>query len=153
MRSYLRWEPEPFEDYASMMVFDALICNTDRHLTNFGVLRNSHTGDVLGMAPVFDNGRSLFFNLGLDQVGDFATEAQFVLPSWPQVTFEEQAGRLMGPRQKDQLQKLAAFEFANSEEHPFPGAFLQGLGTFARDRAEQLLELPEVSREELLARC
>lgn len=84
-----------------MMVFDALIYNTDRHLTNFGVLRNSRTGELLDMAPVFDNGRSLFFNLAFDQVDSFPNEAQFVLPSWPQVTFDEQAARLIGPRQKE----------------------------------------------------
>ena len=68
VKSYLRWGLPHFEDYASMMVFDALIYNTDRHLTNFGVLRNSRTGELLDMAPVFDNGRSLFFNLAFDQV-------------------------------------------------------------------------------------
>ena len=66
-----------------MMVFDALIYNTDRHLTNFGVLRNSRTGELLDMAPVFDNGRSLFFNLAFDQVDSFPNEAQFVLPPGP----------------------------------------------------------------------
>lgn len=35
VKSYLSWGIEQFESYASMMVFDALICNTDRHLTNF----------------------------------------------------------------------------------------------------------------------
>lgn len=153
VKSYLRWGLPPFEDYASMMVFDALIYNTDRHLTNFGVLRNSRTGELLGMAPVFDNGRSLFYNLAFDQVDSFPTEAQFVLPSWPQVTFDEQAARLIGPRQKEQLAALGDFSFANCEQHPFPEAFLDKLAGHVRRRAEELATLPNVSREELLARC
>ena len=35
VKSYLSWGIEQFESHASMMVFDALICNTDRHLANF----------------------------------------------------------------------------------------------------------------------
>lgn len=153
VKSYLRWGLEHFEDYASMMVFDALIYNTDRHLTNFGVLRDSRSGDLLGAAPVFDNGRSLFFNHEFSQVGSFDTEAQFVLPSWPQVTFDEQAARLMGQRQICQLEALARFEFVNSEEEPFPEDFLRRLSAFIQRRAEKLAALRPVSREELLARA
>lgn len=149
-RAYLRWGIEHFEHYASMMVFDALVCNTDRHLTNFGVLRESRTGRLLETAPVFDNGRSLFFNVGLDQPGAFEVEARFALPAWPQVTFDEQAARLIGPLQKDQLERLGSFAFCNSEAHPFPEPFLRELGEFIRRRAEELAALPEVPRDALL---
>ena len=102
---------------------------------------------------VFDNGRSLFFNLGFAQVGSLEQEANFALPSWPQVTFEEQAARLIGPVQKSQLERLASFGFANSEEKPFPEDYLRELGSFIRRRAERLAELPCVSREGLAARA
>lgn len=124
--------------------------NTDRHLTNFGVLRDSRSGDVLGAAPIFDNGRSLFFNTSFDQVDSLAMEAQFCLPSWPQVAFDEQAARLIGPVQKAQLECLAAFEFADSEAFPFPERYLAALAAFIRRRAEELCALPDVSREALL---
>lgn len=150
-KAYLRWGIEHFEQYASMMVFDSLIYNTDRHLTNFGILRDSRTGENRGFAPVFDNGRSLFFNLAFDQVDSFANEASFVLPSWPQVTFDEQARRLVGPVQVAQLERLASFEFSNCEEQPFPDAFLAGLSGFVRRRAEELATFAPVSRDELLA--
>ncbi|MBC2889177.1 XRE family transcriptional regulator [Gordonibacter massiliensis (ex Traore et al. 2017)] len=149
-RSYLLWGLDRFEHYASMMVFDSLVYNTDRHLTNFGVLRASRTGEYLGCAPVFDNGRSLFFNLTFDQADSFATESNFVLPSWPQVTFDEQARRLIGEVQVGQLNRLASFEFANSEAHPFPDAFLSSLSSFVRRRAEELSTFEPVSRDMLL---
>lgn len=44
----------------SMIAFDYLICNTDRHLCNFGFLRNTDTGNFIGPAPLFDNGNSLW---------------------------------------------------------------------------------------------
>ena len=103
------------------------------------------------MAPIFDNGRSLFFNLHFDQIEDFPTEAQFVLPAWAQVTFDEQAARLIGPKQIHTLEKLSCFEFVNSEQFPFPEKFLRDLASFIRQRAEELASLPPVSREELLS--
>ncbi len=49
-----------YEQLCSMLVFDALIYNEDRHFGNFGVLRNNHTGEIIAPAPIFDNGLSLF---------------------------------------------------------------------------------------------
>ena len=149
VKSYLTWGVDHFETYASMMVFDALICNTDRHLANFGILRESRTGKFLGCAPIFDNGRSLFFNLSFGQADDFHHEAQFALPSWPQVTFEEQAARLIGEKQIEQLQRLSSFEFENSKIAPFPEDYLAKLARFVRQRAKTLAALQPVSRAKL----
>ena len=44
-----------------MIALDFLIGNEDRHRGNFGILRNSETLEWLGIAPLFDNGNSLFF--------------------------------------------------------------------------------------------
>lgn len=41
---------------------DFVITNTDRHFNNFGVLRDSKTLKLIGMAPIFDSGNSLFWN-------------------------------------------------------------------------------------------
>lgn len=43
-----------------MLAFDYLIGNKDRHMGNFGFLRDSNTLEFIGMAPLFDNGSSLF---------------------------------------------------------------------------------------------
>ena len=93
----------------------------------------------------------LFFNLHFDQVEDFSNEAQFVLPAWAQVTFDEQAARLIGPEQIHALEKLSEFKFVNNEQFPFPDEFLRDLANFIRQRAEKLASLPPVSREELLS--
>ena len=41
---------------------DYLITNTDRHLNNFGILRDTHSLKYVGMAPIFDSGNSMFWN-------------------------------------------------------------------------------------------
>ena len=41
---------------------DFIITNTDRHLNNFGVIRNSKTFELIKPAPIFDSGNSMFYN-------------------------------------------------------------------------------------------
>lgn len=40
---------------------DFILTNTDRHLNNFGVLRDTNTLQFIGMAPIFDSGNSMFW--------------------------------------------------------------------------------------------
>lgn len=44
-----------------MLMFDYLINNADRHYGNFGFIREVSTRKFLGMAPIFDNGNSLWY--------------------------------------------------------------------------------------------
>ena len=39
-----------------------MLTNTDRHLNNFGVLRDSRTLQFVRMAPIFDSGNSMFWD-------------------------------------------------------------------------------------------
>ena len=48
-----------FIDY--MILTDFAISNTDRHLQNFGMLRDPDTMELIGPAPLFDSGNSMFY--------------------------------------------------------------------------------------------
>ncbi len=50
-----------FIDYQIMT--DYLMTNTDRHMNNIAVLRNPDTLEVLGFAPIYDSGNSMFYNI------------------------------------------------------------------------------------------
>lgn len=50
---------QKFMDYQTMT--DFIISNTDEHLLNFGILRDSDTMQVIAPAPIFDSGNSMFF--------------------------------------------------------------------------------------------
>ncbi|MDO5483695.1 MAG: XRE family transcriptional regulator, partial [Desulfovibrionaceae bacterium] len=50
-----------------MLVFDAVIANTDRHFGNFGFLVDARSNRLIGPAPLFDHGNSMF---------NFASEAE-----------------------------------------------------------------------------
>lgn len=47
------------EQYVLMCYFDGLIYNMDRHENNFGVLRDSDTGEILSLAPFYDHNIAL----------------------------------------------------------------------------------------------
>ncbi len=51
-----------------MLVLDYLIVNEDRHLNNFGVIRDADTLEYLGAAPLYDNGTSLWFDKPLPMI-------------------------------------------------------------------------------------
>lgn len=54
-----REQIQSFMDYQTMT--DFLITNTDEHLLNFGVLRDTDDMKLIGPAPIFDSGNSMFF--------------------------------------------------------------------------------------------
>lgn len=47
------------EKVENMYILDFLILNEDRHLNNFGIIRDVNTLEWLDVAPIFDNGQSL----------------------------------------------------------------------------------------------
>lgn len=47
------------DQYFEIILMDAICLNADRHTGNYGVLRNPDTGEILGMAPNFDNNIAL----------------------------------------------------------------------------------------------
>ena len=49
---------------------DFIISNTDRHLNNFGILRDGSTLEFVSMAPIFDSGNSMFFDKFMIPKGD-----------------------------------------------------------------------------------
>ncbi len=51
--------PTAARDYIKMIYLDAVCFNMDRHTRNYGVLRDMDTGEVLGLAPNFDNNIAL----------------------------------------------------------------------------------------------
>ena len=53
-----------------MIVLDYIIANEDRHLNNFGAIRNADTLEWLGMAPIYDSGSSLGYDKSIPIMRD-----------------------------------------------------------------------------------
>lgn len=58
-----RLDENLIKPYVMMLFYDTLLYNGDRHNQNVGVLKNSDTGEIIGLAPYFD------YNLALVSVG------------------------------------------------------------------------------------
>lgn len=60
-----------FLDYEIMT--DFLISNTDRHMNNIAIMRDPDSLKMLGFAPIFDSGNSMFYNVPLDSLSQIRT--------------------------------------------------------------------------------
>ncbi len=68
-------------DVQNMLAFDFLIVNGDRHYNNFGFIRDVNTLKFKGMAPIFDNGCSMWFNKLNEDIG-FPVKAHPFFPDF-----------------------------------------------------------------------
>ena len=51
--------PDAIPDYIRLLFMDTLCANPDRHTNNFGLLRNTRSGEFIGLAPNYDNNMAL----------------------------------------------------------------------------------------------
>ncbi|MBE6871657.1 MAG: hypothetical protein E7491_06850 [Ruminococcaceae bacterium] len=51
--------PEAIPDYVKLVFMDTVCANPDRHTNNFGLLRDTTDGKLLGLAPNYDNNMAL----------------------------------------------------------------------------------------------
>ena len=90
--------PEAIGDFVKMIFLDTIVANPDRHTANFGLLRDTKSGELIGFAPVFDHNMALIsrgypnpptkndilINLFNDFISDHPEYTQFI----PTVTEE-----------------------------------------------------------------
>lgn len=137
---YRQLGPEAYEQIKSMLVFDAVIYNEDRHFGNFGVLRDNHTGKVTGAAPVFDNGMSLFNFAMPEEFQDLDSYAKTRGTAYG-VSFESVCQEVMGPVQTRQLRKLIGFTFHRHPRLNWPEYRLEATERHLQKRVCQLLDM------------
>lgn len=126
-----------------MLVFDAVICNTDRHYGNFGVLVENKTNTIAAPAPLFDHGNSLFSLGGADLWSDpnaFEDYASTLLPIAYDDFFAE-AKAVLTPRHRAMLHRLLGFRFdRRATRYNLPPDRLKMLKKEIQRRARFLLE-------------
>ncbi|MCR4804869.1 MAG: XRE family transcriptional regulator, partial [Clostridia bacterium] len=132
---------QPFYDQlCSMLVFDALIYNEDRHFGNFGLLRDNRTGKFAAPAPIFDNGTSLFCYGTRDDFRDLPKYAATRTPSCGG-SFDDVARLAMGPLQKDQLRRMISFRFEDTDPVCLPRWRIRAIEEQLQRRVYELLHL------------
>lgn len=128
------------EALAQHLIYDYLSWNTDRHAGNFGVLLDSDTFELKGMAPIFDNGCSMlaYWN-GTDDL------RQYITNSTPALYASFEMGAQLGKKVLDKnhnVQRLVNFKFDRSELEGFDEKRLCAIEDWLQGRVRWFLELP-----------
>ena len=124
-----------------MFVFDAVICNTDRHFGNFGLLVDSLSNQVIAPAPLFDHGNSLFNFAGEDFMKSEETLENYIRTLQPCVydDFIATAASFMSDDNREQLRHLLTFKFKRHSRYNLPNHDLSLIERQIRKRAGLLL--------------
>lgn len=131
------------EAVRSMLVFDAVIYNEDRHMGNFGVLRDNRSGAIIAPAPLFDHGLSLFNYAMPDDIAKLDEYAKTRFPVYGNVTFESICTEVMGKTQAQQLRRLIGFHFHRHPSINWPEERLNAIEQHTQRRVRQLLGLSQ----------
>ena len=132
--------------FRDLLVFDALIYNTDRHLGNFGMIIDNDTGELLRPAPIFDNGLSILNHFTKDDLKDIESAKQNIagfLKSQFGYSFDTQLERFIEPRHKENFEKLLDFKFKRHKEFNLDDDWLIPVENHIRERAKLALKICE----------
>lgn len=127
------------EDFRRMIVLDALILNTDRHMGNYGFIVNNETMQVKRMAPMFDHNQSL---LPYAEKEDFKNLDIYLASRPTQIgeDFNEVAHALLTPDIQSDLRNLKGFEFEQNGEYNLSEQRLKELNRLIDRQIDGILE-------------
>ena len=125
-----------------MIVFDALIFNTDRHYGNFGFLVDSHTNKIIAPAPLFDHGNSLFNLAGVDALKDKESFMKYAKAQQPCVydDFISEAKAVMTHEMRNSIRKLLHFKIPKHSRYNLDKSRINLIEYAVSKRAAELLE-------------
>ena len=125
-----------------MLVLDAIICNTDRHFGNFGLLVDNKTNKIVAPAPLFDHGNSLFNFAGRDDLESVEKLTAYADTLCPCVydDFIMTAKEVLTAEHRKGLRKLLNFSFLKNARYNLPPKRLKMIETVVLARAKALLD-------------
>lgn len=127
-----------YEAFVDMIVFDAVILNTDRHFGNFGFMVDNRTNRICAPAPLFDHGLSLLTYAMDDDLQDWEKYAKTRVPA-TYSDFIELARELMRHPQKEKLRKIINFKFKKHPRYNWLDKRLNVIEQFIQKQIRELL--------------
>lgn len=127
--------------FADIFLFDAVICNPDRHLGNFGYLIDNDTNEIVGAAPIFDNGYGLFSlalykNKYKDEFADLRGFAAARTPALYCPWLNIPGG--ITSAMKERVRRLRGFRFKRHAHYNLPTERLRKLEDFLQTRIAEI---------------
>ncbi len=125
-----------------MIIFDAVIYNTDRHYGNFGVLVDSKTNKIVAPAPLFDHGNSLFSMAGLDAFNSEATLGKYAKTLLPCVydDFVAEAKAVLTHEDRNRLRKILDVRLKRHSRYNLPNNRLALIEKQIASRVKEILD-------------
>lgn len=129
---------ESEESFRAMLVCDAIIFNTDRHLGNVGVLVDNDTVQPIKMAPVFDYNLSLF---PYASVAELQAPGDMLLAYTPIIgdDFTRIAQQAMTDEIRDRVKGLEGFQFSYRGDANFPESRIKVLEKIVDQQIDAVL--------------
>lgn len=139
---YKELGPEFERALNDMLIFDALIFNTDRHYGNFGFLIDSHTNSIIAPAPLFDHGNSLFNFAGVDALKSKESFLKYAKAQMPYVydDYVAEAKKVLTHDWRNAIRKLLDFKLPKHGRYNLSKERLSLIEYAVSQRASELLE-------------
>ena len=131
-----------YDGFVDMLVFDALICNEDRHFGNFGLMVDNKTNQPYAFAPLFDHGLSLFNYAMPDDLKTLDEYAKTRSSAYG-VPFDNIVREFISPRQKEKLRKMIGFRFEKHHRYNLPADRLKAIEKTLQTRIQTFLSKPD----------
>lgn len=124
-----------------MIVFDAVIYNTDRHYGNFGLLVDSKTNKIVAPAPLFDHGNSLFNFAGEENWADEKLLKEYAGTLLPAVyeDYIEEAKKVIDSRLKEKLRKILTYNLKKTGAYNYSSDKLRLISKIIQERVHVIL--------------
>lgn len=129
------------DELSDMLVIDALILNTDRHLGNFGFLINNDTGVIIGTAPLYDHNLQLLpyaYESDLIDINEYCDKVGIS----PQLydDFIYIARQFLTKSQKDRLNNMTDFRFRKHTVYNLQDDRLDKISAMIKNQVDKLLK-------------
>lgn len=125
------------EQFDDLMVFDALIYNTDRHLNNYGFIIDNKTFRPLRLAPMFDNGAGMFPYYTMDKdIDKYACEHDYQNSG---LSGDDILSLCLQDRHKKMIARLHGFKFPKHTLFDMPTDRVERLEALLQKRVWYIL--------------
>jgi len=142
LRYYKNLGESYYEELIEMLIFDVIILNTDRHFGNFGLMVDNSNNEIVSVAPIFDNGLSLFADALDDDLNNIEAYAQTksMKNAGDFMLFAE---KIMTKKVKQKVKKLIGFRFNKNSKYKLPNKRLRQIEKYIQERVSKLLAMDE----------
>lgn len=125
-----------------MIVFDAVILNTDRHYGNSGFFVDRQTNQIIAPAPLFDHGNSLLNFASSEALTSEKAILKYAASQLPCVydDFIKEAKPLLTHEHRNSLRKLLDFRFKRHRLYNLLKQRLELIETVVHEQARKLLK-------------